>query len=225
MSHRLTSILGVAWLLSACNGDNPSSPETPPTADFTGKCASLACSFTDLSHGDHTLVAFDWSFGDGGTAVTRNPTHTYGSSGTYTVQLTITDNNGTRAHRSREVSVASAQAPDPAPTIALSPTSFFFCTPATGGSTRVCSGALSAELSVANSGSGVLKWTASTDKTWLSVLPAGGVTPSRHVTVSVSPAGLPPFAGAFRASITIYAAGASNSPRTVSVTVYQMRVR
>ncbi|HXS23037.1 MAG TPA: PKD domain-containing protein [Gemmatimonadales bacterium] len=224
--HRLASIFGAVCLSTACSADDLAAPDVPPTADFTSACENLACSFKDLSRdSDGSLVSLSWSFGDGGSAVTKNPTHTYASTGTYTVQLTVTDNGGASAHRSRDVGVANLQGRGSESTIAVSPAGFFFCTPAIGGSTRVCSGNLSGELSIANSGTGTLSWTASSDHAWLRVSPASGLTPSRHVAVSVNPAVLPPFRSAFNASITISAAGATNSPRTISVTVYQSRGR
>jgi PKD repeat protein len=45
-------------------------------------------SFTDTSTTGGT--AWAWTFGDGGTATTQNPSHTYSSSGTYDVSLTVT---------------------------------------------------------------------------------------------------------------------------------------
>ncbi len=71
---------------------------TQPVADFDGGprvgCAPLTVNFTDRSTGDYTIVSHEWDFGDGGTSTAQNPTYTYGSDGTYTVSLVITDANG-----------------------------------------------------------------------------------------------------------------------------------
>ncbi|MHC4207280.1 MAG: Calx-beta domain-containing protein, partial [Planctomycetota bacterium] len=65
-------------------------------ADFSGFPLSgngpLTVNFTDLSAG--TITAYSWDFGDGGTSVDQNPSHTYDSAGVYTVSLTLTGPGG-----------------------------------------------------------------------------------------------------------------------------------
>jgi PKD repeat protein len=58
------------------------------TSNKQAGAAPLAVSFTDTSTTGGT--AWAWTFGDGGTATTQNPSHTYSSSGTYDVSLTVT---------------------------------------------------------------------------------------------------------------------------------------
>jgi len=41
-----------------------------------------------------TIASYFWDFGDGQTSAQANPSHTYTSSGTYTVKLTVTNNVG-----------------------------------------------------------------------------------------------------------------------------------
>jgi gliding motility-associated-like protein len=59
-----------------------------PTGTFTGDtlngCDSLTVHFTNQTTG---ASSYSWSFGDGGTSVAINPTHTYHSTGTFTVTL------------------------------------------------------------------------------------------------------------------------------------------
>src|SRR5213592_2948731 len=71
-------------------------PNQPPTAAFTASCPTLTCSFTDQSSDpDGTIATWHWDFGDGSTPeTTRNPSHTYSAGGSYTVTLTVTDNQG-----------------------------------------------------------------------------------------------------------------------------------
>jgi uncharacterized repeat protein (TIGR01451 family) len=68
----------------------------PPVADFTGSptngTAPLTVQFTDTSTGAPT--AWSWSFGDGGTSSSRNPSHQYTAGGSYTVSLTATNSGG-----------------------------------------------------------------------------------------------------------------------------------
>jgi PKD repeat protein len=69
---------------------------TKPTASFsanpTAGTAPLTVQFTDMSTGSPT--AWAWDFGDGGTASTQNPSHTYTASGTYVVKLTASNAGG-----------------------------------------------------------------------------------------------------------------------------------
>jgi len=65
-------------------------------ADFVGSptsgVAPLAVQFTDTSTGGPTM--WSWNFGDGGTAMVANPSHTYNSVGNYTVTLTASSQTG-----------------------------------------------------------------------------------------------------------------------------------
>jgi PKD repeat protein len=48
--------------------------------------------FANRSSGDDT--ASQWDFGDGGSSMARNPTHTYATAGAYTVTLTVSSPGG-----------------------------------------------------------------------------------------------------------------------------------
>jgi hypothetical protein len=66
----------------------------PPEASFTYGCTELACDF-DASGSydpDGSIVSYDWNFGDGNTGSGVTASHTYGYADTYTVVLTVTDN-------------------------------------------------------------------------------------------------------------------------------------
>jgi PKD repeat protein len=66
-----------------------------PTAAFTHSCTGLTCRFTDGStDSDGTIVAWRWTFGNGTSSVNRNPSRTYGTPGTYSVTLQVTDDDG-----------------------------------------------------------------------------------------------------------------------------------
>lgn len=67
----------------------------PPSAAFSSNCTDLDCNFTDQStDSDGTISSRSWAFGDGATSSLQNPAHSYASAGTYTVNLTVTDNDG-----------------------------------------------------------------------------------------------------------------------------------
>ena len=74
------------------------------------------------------------------------------------------------------------------------------------------------QFRITNSGSGTLDWTVADDAAWLTCAPAAG-TGNAAVTVSVNPAGLAAglTAGNYTGTITISAAGAANSPQTITV--------
>jgi FOG: PKD repeat len=62
------------------------------TADKTTGPSPLAVKFTDKSSGNPTKYA--WDFGDGSTSTEKNPSHTYTSTGQYTVKLTVSNEFG-----------------------------------------------------------------------------------------------------------------------------------
>ncbi|KKH45874.1 hypothetical protein EO93_05485 [Methanosarcina sp. 1.H.A.2.2] len=67
-----------------------------PVANFkantTSGNAPLSVLFTDLSQ---DATSRTWDFGDGVTSTERNPTHSYSLAGTYTVNLKVSNQNGT----------------------------------------------------------------------------------------------------------------------------------
>lgn len=84
---------------------------SPPDAAFTWQCDGLTCRFSDAStDADGTVTGRLWSFGDGHTSTERNPSHDYDGSGTYSVTLTVTDDDGASDIASNQVT-ATAPAP------------------------------------------------------------------------------------------------------------------
>jgi PKD repeat protein len=63
------------------------------TATSTNGTAPLIVHFNDTSTG--SPVSWAWTFGDGGTSNIQNASHQYDNSGTYSVNLTVTNANGT----------------------------------------------------------------------------------------------------------------------------------
>ena len=111
----------------ACGGDaetpvTPPPPEPPPppqepnelpTASFTidggrGQ-APLAVSFDASASADPdgSLVAYEWTFGDGGAATGVRVAHTYEGGGIFEVRLTVRDDRDGQASASGGVTVAS----------------------------------------------------------------------------------------------------------------------
>ncbi len=87
-------------------GSNPPA-NNAPSASFSDSCTDLSCSFTDgSSDSDGSVVSWAWNFGDGSTSSAQNPSHTYGAAGTYTVSLTVTDDDGASNSTSSSVTVS-----------------------------------------------------------------------------------------------------------------------
>lgn len=61
----------------------------PVTANYgSSNAADSSVQFTDLST---TATSWAWDFGDGGTSILQNPTHSYATNGTYTICLIASD--------------------------------------------------------------------------------------------------------------------------------------
>jgi PKD repeat protein len=85
---------------------------SPPIANFTFTpqipTNTTIIHFTDTStDSDGTIASWSWSFGDGGTSTLQNPTHQYANGGTYSVMLTVTDDDGASDSISKNVAVIS----------------------------------------------------------------------------------------------------------------------
>ncbi|MDD1705698.1 MAG: PKD domain-containing protein [Methanoregulaceae archaeon] len=97
----------------------------PPAANFTANrtsgSAPLAVAFTDLSTG--FPESWTWSFGDGTSSSEQNPVHRYTTAGFFTVNLTVTNTEGSDTlSRSDYIQVTSS----------LSPTASFIGNPVAG---------------------------------------------------------------------------------------------
>lgn len=89
-------------------------PNQPPVAAFTYSPTSPNVGQTVHFNGsgshdpDGSIVSYSWNFGDGHTASGVAVSHSYSHAGTYTVRLTVTDNNGASRAATRSISVAAA---------------------------------------------------------------------------------------------------------------------
>jgi PKD repeat protein len=93
-------------------------PNVPPTAAFTSTVSNLNASFdgSTSSDPDGTIASYAWNFGDGQTGTGAAPTHSYATPGSYSVTLTVTDNQGATGTISHSI---TAVAPNVPPTAAF----------------------------------------------------------------------------------------------------------
>lgn len=85
-----------------CEGVNE-----PPVAAFATACNGLTCDLdaSGSSDPDGSITAFDWILGDGSTATGEVVSHTYETSGIYSIELTVTDNENATHSVTQDVTV------------------------------------------------------------------------------------------------------------------------
>lgn len=82
-------------------------PNAAPVANFTSSCPGFTCTFngSGSTDSDGTIVSYAWTFGDGTTGSGVTTSRTYTTPGTYTVSLTVRDDDGATNTRSANVTV------------------------------------------------------------------------------------------------------------------------
>lgn len=125
---------GEIWCNMGETGPPPPPPPPPsgnPVASFvfspTSGSAPLTVTF-DASASydpDGSIVSYAWNFGDGGTGSGRVTSHTYTTMGTFTITLTVTDNEGKRGSTSRSLTILKVNEP-PIAEFSFSPTTGIF---------------------------------------------------------------------------------------------------
>ena len=82
-------------------------------ASFTVACTDLDCSVdaSASSDADGTISTYAWDFGDGGTATGAMANYSYATGGTFTIGLTVTDDDNATGADSQDVTVTPPNMP------------------------------------------------------------------------------------------------------------------
>jgi len=102
------TIAGVQPLTGAIN-QSPIAIAGVPAAGTIGQPAQFDGSYS--SDADGTITGYLWNFGDGATSTNSGPTHAYAAAGTYTVQLTVTDNGGAIGRDTGNITIRAGNTP------------------------------------------------------------------------------------------------------------------
>ncbi|MDD5731856.1 MAG: PKD domain-containing protein [Patescibacteria group bacterium] len=91
-------------------------PNQPPTASITTSATSgfapLMVDFTaNCTDPDGTCVSYAWTFGDGSSSSSANPSHLFTTAGTYTVSLIVTDDDGATVVATTTITVSAPMPP------------------------------------------------------------------------------------------------------------------
>jgi chitodextrinase len=105
------------WNTRVCSFRAPSCGDgepvnRPPSASFDANCNDLSCSFdaSASSDSDGNIVSYAWSFGDGNNGSGVTTSNTYSAGGTFSVTLTVTDNEGATGSSTQQVTVVDPNA-------------------------------------------------------------------------------------------------------------------
>ncbi len=97
----------VAGKIHVSDDESPVLPVANFSSNVTEGYAPLSVQFTDLSE---NATGWKWDFGDEANSIDQSPIHTYSSAGVYTVNLTVSNENGT-ASKLATITVLEKPAP------------------------------------------------------------------------------------------------------------------
>ncbi|MBY6210352.1 family 16 glycosylhydrolase [Microbulbifer agarilyticus] len=93
-----------------------------PVAVFSESCTDLACTFdaSASSDSDGSIAGYSWDFGDGNSDIGVTASNSYAAAGSYTVTLTVTDDQGASDTASKVVSVSDGSSGGEATSLVVS---------------------------------------------------------------------------------------------------------
>ncbi len=175
---------------------------TPSAQAVALTSSGSATSYTTATNTTWLSVAPASGSTPGNLSVSVNPSGL--AAGTYMGNVTITSGGASNSPKTVPVTFTVTAASTPSLTVSPLSVSFSYQT----------GGASPAAQTVNLSSTSTLSYTASASPGWLSVTPGSGSTPG-SLSVSVNPSGLA--AGTYTGTVTVTAAGASNSPQKIAV--------
>jgi PKD repeat protein len=92
--------------LNAFKAMYPTAKITKPASIVHGISAAFSGTTSTDPFPGGSIVAYSWTFGDGGTSSLASPSHTYAAAGTYSVHLVIRDVYGVYGQLTVSVSVS-----------------------------------------------------------------------------------------------------------------------
>lgn len=99
-------------------------PVAKVTTNTTSGLAPLEVKFTGSgSTDDSSIKSYAWNFKDGSTSTTANPTHTFTKEGSYSVELTVTDEQGLTDKETVAITVSEPENEAPKAKVSASVTS------------------------------------------------------------------------------------------------------
>jgi len=165
--------------------------------------------WTAAASSDATWLTVSPASGTAPSTLTASVSPVGLDAGTYTGSVQISASGASNTPLSVPVTFIVSQ-PQTPPSLAVTPRALTF-------NYAVGQPAPAAQtISISNSGSGTLSWTASPGAYWISVNPASGSAPGT-LSVSINPANLA--AGTYNSTIQIVSPGATGSPASIAVTL------
>ncbi len=117
----LAVLAGIILLSTGCNsggGGGSDSDNAAPAASFSispevgTATEEMEFDGSGSTDSDGTIYTFQWDFGDGDSGSGETVLHAFQTAGTYTVQLTVTDNGGATGSTSKQIEVQENDTPE-----------------------------------------------------------------------------------------------------------------
>ncbi len=164
------------------------------SASVTSGVAPLAINFsTTNGTGGTAPYSYAWTFGDGSSSTSQNPSHTYAAAGTYTAYVTVSDSAGGTKSNSLTVTVSAPVVAPVNPVVSVSVTSG--------------TAPLAVDFSTTNGSGGTAPYTYA----W--TFGDGGTSTSQNPSHTYSAA------GTYTASVTVSDSAGGTKSNSVTVTV------
>ena len=169
--------------------------------------APLTVHFAASATGGTPPYSYRWRYGNGDSSRKKDPTYTYTEGGNFRATLTVSDEHNNQIVKSMIIKISD-----------LSVLADFSCAPSgvAFGATVAGIQTPAQSFHILDNGYGVVNWSVSADKGWLSCSPVSG-DGSGEIFVTIDPKGLPP--GKHTGKISVFSPNAITSPQHIAVTL------